>query len=557
MPVINLNDISQFPYKIENQDFEDMLVLQIDHSIRKAIHFPNIKVHFINCKIQHTIVLKIHFRETEKFLFLANYEIDFENCFFKNSNNQNKNFITVGENQSVSLKFINCIIDDFKLSDSKFNELILSKTIILGGKFLIENSQIDNITINNSLGKYIVDDKGLSTVNLSYCDDNIFIKKDFIHIFREALRIHLGLKNIFCIETNILLNDCKSISSEFQKIENISGVHKVDYHNVYSKEKKKAIYYLNDNDFKSLNLNLEINQQNNLTKAISIKNSYFNKFIMKGVSDSFVNIEHLHSNFISLEEFNTKEFKFYDITPINPINSVIQLFNSNFTNTHFNKVNFKNFNIVNLYRCYLEEIKFSSTIFSENIESVKNIKKLENKEIDYFEMQYEIFRQLKSSYLKNNNQVQAIEMHKRMHDTISKFRTTSKQDKFILMLNKISNNHDTSIWHPFKLMAISLIILWLLYCFFLPNTSFIIGWNGFNEFIGCVLDFLSFTFSNLKVLLILANPVHNINNLSDLLPSKELQLSNMNYLISYLSRIVIAWLTYQFVNSFRKFGRKL
>lgn len=557
MPVINLNDISQFPFKIENQDFEDMLVLQVDDSIRKAIQFATISVHFINCKIQHTIVLSLRCGEVENFSFLTSYGITFEDCYFKNNNNQNKNVITVGKSQSISLKFINCIIDDFKLSDSKFNELILSKTIILAGKFLIENSQIDSITINNSLGKYVVDDKGSSTVNLSYCDNNLFIKKDFVHILREAFRVHLGLKSIFCIEANILLNDCKFINCEFQKSENISGIQKVDYHNIYSKEKKKIIYYLNDTDFKSLNLNLEINQQNNLTKAISIKNSYFNKFIMKGVSDSFVNIENLHSNFISLEEFNSKEFKFYDITFNNSPDSVIQLYNSNFTNTHFDKVNFKNFKIVNLYRCYLEEIKFSSTNFSENIESVKNIKKLENKEIDYFEMQYEIFRQLKSAYLKNSNQVQAIEMHRRMHDTIYKFRTTSKQDKFILLLNKISNNHDTSIWSPFKLMAICLIVLWFLYCFFLPNTLFIVGWNGYSEFIECVLDFLSFTFSNFKVLLLLANPLHNINNLSDLLPDKKLQLSNMNYLISYLSRIIIAWLTYQFVNSFRKFGRKL
>lgn len=557
MPTIKLNDLNQFPYKLENIDFDEMVVLEIDFKIRKSIQIPNIKVFFSNCKIQHTIVFKINLLHPEQFYFISNCEIKFENCFLKNFNNQNQNFIKTKENQVFSLKFINCIIDDFKLSDSNFNELLISKTVIIWGSFFIENSHIDNIIINNSLGRYIINDKGFSNVELKYCDDNLFIKKDFIYAFREYIREHFKLKNIFSIETRIILNDCKIISCEFQKNEKKSGVHRVDFHDIYSKEKKKAIYYLDVDDYNSLNLNLQINQSNNLTNLISIKNSYLKEFIMIGVADSHVNIEHLQSDFISLEQFNAKEFKFYDITANNPSNSVIQLFNSNFTNTHFNKVNFKSFKTVNLYRCYLEEIKFSSTVFSENIESVKNVSNIENKENDYFEMQYEIFRQLKSSYLKNNNQVQAIDMHKRMHDAVFKFKTIPKQDKFILALNKISNDHDTSIWYPFRLIIICLITLWITYCFFLPNRPFVIGWNGKTEFFECLLEFVIFTFNNFKVLLILANPVHNINNLTDLLPNKELQLTNMNYFLSYFSRILITWLTYQFVNSFRKFGRKL
>lgn len=557
MPIIKLNDLNSFPYKLENLDFDDMVVFEIDHEVRKSIHFPDVKVFFTNCKIKHTIVFKIYFPETEKYSFLTNYEIKFENCFFKNYGNQNKNFINIQENESISLKFINCIIDDFKLSDSKFNELVISKTIIIGGRFIIDNSKIDNIIINNSLGEFIVNDKGQSNINLHYCDDNLFLKKDYIYHYREAIKNYYKSNNIFSIETKIILNDCKIISCEFQKIENKSEVQITDYHNVYSKEKRKIIYYLNEIDIKSLNINLEINQKNNLTKTIFVKNSFFNKFIMRGVADSFVNIEHLHSSFISFEEFNSKEFKFYDITANNPTKSIIQLFNSNFTNTHFNKVNFKSFKTVNFYRCYIEEIKFSSTIFPENIESVKNILNIENKENDYFEMQYEIFRQLKSSSIKNNNQVQALEMHKKMHTSISKFKKTSKQDKFILCLNSISNKHDTSIYHPFRLMFSSLIFLWFLYCFFLPNRPFIIGWDGINEFMRNINNFIIFTFENFKVLVIIANPVHNISNLQDLLPNKNLHLTDMNYVISYFSRIIIAWLSYQFISAFRKFGKKL
>lgn len=557
MPVIKLNDLNTFPYKIENQDFDDMVVLEIDHSIRKSIIIPNVKVFFINCKINHTIVFHIDFPEIEQHSLLFNYEIKFENCFLKNNNSQNKNFIKVREKQYISLKFINCIIDDFKISDSHFNELILSKTLIIGGKFVIENSNIDKISINNSLGEYIVNDRGQSTVDLKYSDDNLFVKKDYIYNLRESIKNHYKLNNFFSVKTQIILNDCKSIFCEFQKDENKAGLSRIDYHDVYSKERRKIVYHLNENDFKSLNINLEINQKNNLTKTISVKNSYFNKFIMRGVADSFINIEHLHSSFISLEEFNSKELKFYDITANNPTDSLIQLFNSNFTNTHFNKVNFKSFKTLNLYRCYIEEIKFSSTIFPENIESVKYILNIENKESDYFEMQYEIFRQLKSSSIKNNNQVQALEMHERMHKSISKFKKTSKQDKFILFLNGISNKHDTSISYPFGVMIVSLILLWFLYCFFLPNTPFVIGWYGISEFKKGICNFIKFTFDNFKVLLIIANPVHNINNLKDLLPNKNLYLTDMNYVISYISRIIIAWLSYQFVSAFRKFGKKL
>lgn len=457
------------------------------------------------------------------------------------------------DNQLFTIRAINSLIDEFDILSSKVSAIEISRTI-LSHRFSFEFSKLEMVSIHNSLGNFLLNDEGHCQFNLHFSDYNLSVERSPILRFWENLKEHRKLDNILYLPTNYKLRDLKTIRIKFDEKAKLEGYHLVHDYNNKGEEIKRKKYFLTTEDLSKMKIFVDIETVKSVTENILINSALLERLTLKGESESIIKLEHLKVDKIHLYEFRSRNFQMYDIKPRNSTDTVFQVLNSNFTDANFVKVYFNLFKNVNFYRSYFEQTKFSASSFPNKILSIKNVFYLDEKEDDYELLQYELFRQLKTALLSNNNQLQALEMHSNMYNSLRSAKNLKRQDRFILLLNRLSNNHATSIARPLLLSILLLGILWVFYCANLPNAPYRLGWYGFEEFKNGVSDFFGFVYCNLKTLFVLANPVHSLNDLNKLIGEK-MELTKMNYFISFISRIVMAWLFYQFVSAFRKFGK--
>jgi hypothetical protein len=479
--------------------------------------------------------------------------IQFNDCLITNS--LYINCFEKEDNQLLSFQISNSLVHYFEIKESKVSAVELNRTI-LSHLFSLKSSKLGALSMSNCLGNFSLNDEGYCKFYMHFSDYNLLVERSPILRFWKNLKELRKLESILYIPTICKLNNLKSIQITFNEKSNLEGYHLISGHNSYGEKIKLKKYFLTAEDLSKMKIFIDIDNKKSVTESILINSAILERLYIKGESESTVKLEHLQVDNIYFEEFSSKNLQMYDIEPRNNSETRFQVVNSNFTDANFVKVYFNLFKQVNFYRSYFEQSKFSASSFPNEILSVKNVHYFDKKEEDYQWIQYELFRQLKTSLLSNNNQLQALEMHSRMYNALRSANRLKWQDKFILFLNRISNNHATSIWRPFILSVALLVILWIWYCACLPNVPFKLGWYGLEEFKKGIASFSVFIENNLKSLVVLANPVHSTNNLEDLLGEK-MKLTTMNYFISFLSRILMAWLFYQFISAFRKFGKTM
>lgn len=543
---IILNDDSQRRILYENQTFKDdvKIVLKEHDDTEKSI--LSVKtVHFKDCYF----IKSFHLNEPLKNLHYKKIEIIFENCYLASESS-----VHGLDNEVVNLTFINSVFLDFKIEYCTLKSITTSRSVFLH-RFLINKGQVENISILNSLGSIIINDNGYTKGFVRFSNDNLYVHRNKIFELFKTIVDQKQIESILYLDTNLHFNNIKSLNVGFEFSEKDKKGFKInEVPQLNAPNKKQINYYPSKKDLNQLKIRLDINQSKGLTNQVTIRKGYYESIFIKGESESTVNIEHIHCDKFYLHEFSCKALKVYEIYNRNRKDSKFEMKNSNLPNASFVKTLFKDFESVSFYRNYIEKASFSSCTFPKSILTVENIHYPEEKENDYHGLQYELYRQLKFSLLNSQNQIDALEMHQKMYNVASKRNGLSSQDRFILCLNRISNNHATSITRAFWVTFLLIFILWIAYCFFLPDAPFKLGWYGMESFKTGVYDFFSFTFDQAKVLTIIANPVHNINNLSEVNSS---ELSTANYFISFASRILVAWGYFQFVSAFRKFGKTL
>jgi hypothetical protein len=170
-------------------------------------------------------------------------------------------------------------------------------------------------------------------------------------------------------------------------------------------------------------------------------------------------------------------------------------------------------------------------------------------EIEYVNLYTENAREnariIKHHCLNTNDKVLALKFHKYEMNALLKQTNTSIQDKVILYLNRISNNHGESWIRALLFLLYTSITLFLLFYFRgIDNAPFVWGWESFDCFL------LAFT-EGLKYYLIMLNPAHSFKDI-DLL-----SLNIYGYFVDALSRIFISYAIYQFVSAYRKHGQNI
>jgi hypothetical protein len=529
-------NISTASENLKNFDFKELLELHLSGS-----NIPKKK----DLKFEKCIFRKgIKFNLETLAYDITELNISFIDCIIEDNKIEQKvNSDTI--NQSLNILFLSCCIDGLVFKKTTIKSLLFSKSIFLS-RLLIENTEINAITIRNCLGKVFLIDNPNTKISIPYSDDNLYIEDNHLRKINREIIKKYKLKRIFQFKTYFQISDAKEINSTFLK-------QKGSELKITTAEKQKeSKYYFTKSDLNLIDISISIESGNESIKKIVIDKGIFNSITLKGDFDSVIDIKHTKTNRLFIENFSSKNFRLYDFSS-RLGNSKLEIKNSDLNNVWLDKVQLKSFNRVSFYRTTLENAKFSAVEFPKNIEALANIHYPDKKEGNYFENQYENYKQLKIALSKQNNQIQALQMHSKMYESIMQGKDLSPQDKFILTLNNISNKHGTSIIHAFSLFLIALFIIFITYNMFLPEAPYYIGWISFDDFILTIKRTSGFLIENWKNGFILANPTHRINSLIE----NNGELSFGNYTISFLSRIIFGWSIYQFITAFRKFGKSL
>lgn len=161
-----------------------------------------------------------------------------------------------------------------------------------------------------------------------------------------------------------------------------------------------------------------------------------------------------------------------------------------------------------------------------------------------------LLSQLSGVFQKNNDIANEIGYRGLALDALRKQRNYKRRaDGVAIWLNKVSNNHSDGLGRSFLILLVSSIVLYVIYVY-LRGYTIGADWDATWFIIGSYFEFLS--------------PIHKANYLvpRDYFVNRSgyniltEQVSGYIYFISGVSKIIISYLIYQFIQAFRKYGRR-
>lgn len=490
------------------------------------------------------------FPQEVKFVFKKN---DFENVQFKDGTTTyaffNCNFKKVVienleeiEFASISLAFFDCYIEDFKCDTivSKNISIDFFSSIISG---VIRENNLQSVGFNNCIIRSNFFLVKLNRVSVSYTEENIYPRR--WKSFLDSVGI-TNYKDLLKQKQAYYLEDCKKINFYFnEKVKEKRGFYIREY--IDSKESRLG-YCFKEEERKTFNINLDlkysIGSEDIDTK---VNNAYLKSFSVSGSPVGKLSIESTRIESWYLREFMPKgEVLFYDIAPLSNggDSSKIEFHKSNFDNSWFDNVDFKEYAVVSFFRSKFSKTIFTSCNFPNNYISFEKFTTLENihyKEkikANYFKDKYETFLQLKMSMESTGNIHEAQKFQATSNDALKYVNDVSKWDKFILFVNSKSNNHGLSFIIPLKLFLLFSIAFYILY---LLSLGRIFNSNDFDPTLfGYYFSFIDIT--------------HRSDFLVD--KSEFTGWGTWALVIDAINKIVISFFIYQFIAAFRKYGRK-
>jgi len=276
-------------------------------------------------------------------------------------------------------------------------------------------------------------------------------------------------------------------------------------------------------------------------KETSISNAYLDTLTMSGSSVGNISLEAIRLNNFYISRFSaTEKISFFNLNRLNAsaTDTKIQIHLSNMDNVWFDNVWFDRFGIVTLYRSKLSNTKFTGCIFPEDYSrfvTVENAHYPNVRSGNFDRDQYETFLQLKNALESTGNAYESYKFQALSLQALYRIRTLSRQDRFLLRLNDLSNRHGISIGRPFLWFLCLSILFYLGYLRSLGR----LYWGGKfdSSLMGYYFSFL------------------DITHRSDFLVDKK-DLTGGALIIDYLSKVIFGYLIYQFIAAFRKYSKK-
>lgn len=485
-------------------------------------------------------VLKIHKNRST---------IGFENVTFNSEISIN---VDEGIDQDISISFHNCFIDSFSSFALESENVSLSFGGCVVKHFNARNIPLKSVQFNNCFGTFFL--ANLKSCNISYTEENIFIRDWYKKAPLEQILSH---KTSFHI-TNVENINFYGNEIDEERRNKLLKHHKHFYLDDNPLLKKNRLKKLLTNEEKLiLNLNISItnNASSNHIKT-SVKNLLLNSISLTGRTEGEILIEDCKIDNVYIRDFSPKgDFTLYNIETRGLSKGKFEVHNSNLDNTWFNSVKLNQYFIV-FFKSSFINTKFYSTIFpstkellKSSLSSIENIhypdKKSEKNA--YNRDMYELFLELKQAFEKRGNVFESQKMKAVAHNFLHKITTWKfwKSEFWnstsILFLNKISNFHGVSVRNAFWLIiGFTLFFHWLNVLSF---KSYCPGFNSWEEMWNIFNQTKRYVFA-------IANPAHRVSSLAP-----ESEITGYTYAFSFLSRIVVGYLYYQFVAAFRRFGK--
>lgn len=462
--------------------------------------------------------------------------ISFQFCFFKKVIIENLEDIDF---EDVSLSFTNCYIQEIQI------EKIVSKNIsinfhacLLSGR--ISAQELKLVSVNNCLLENSLFFLNVKKIQISYTTENIFphwwgllfVKKkiyNYKRVLNQIQRYHIENS------THVKISSSKKTGA-------IAGLYRRHHE---SNNRLRVGYKLHkeEEDLLKVMIYLKFSTEK-IDEVTEIDNVDLNSLSLSGNPNGKVSIQNTRIGSLYLSEFSPKEdCSFYNLNPKELLNeeTKISIHKCNLDKTWFDNVYFGEFQRLSFYRSKFSNAIFTSCSFPDDYSKyekflpVENVHYPENRTINHDKDQYEIFLQLKKALEATGNIYESLKLQSISHTALNKVNSISSADKMILSINEISNNHGLSIKKPFWwFLGISIFF----YLAYLWSLNLIFQSTDFDpNLIGYYFSFIDIT--------------HRSNFL--------LEKSNLNgwaLSIDYLNKILMGFLIYQFIASFRKYGKK-
>jgi len=457
--------------------------------------------------------------------------LNFDNCQFARLTIINESKI---EFENISFNFSFCQIQDLQV------ELITTEQVslhfhgcILGGN--VRSKAVRNVTLNNCIARDLFL-QHQQQIEISFTEENVFLRKwkmllqgTNINSVSELLRIKQSVHINHSKRTNVRFNYNKS-----EKV----GVYRAKYEQL---EDYKIRYFLSDSQRKLLNFNLSINFSKVEDEQLKIENAIINSLSLTGSADGKITVENTKVNNLFIRDFSSRSgFLLYNVGPILK-DSKIEVHKSNMDNCWFDNIDFNGYGLLSFYRTRFANAIFTSCNFPkvglefEKFKTLENIHYPDKKPNNYYKDQYETFLQLRKSLEVSGNYHEAQKLGAISKESLRKIPDLPNSDKFILWLNRESNNYGLSIKAPLIGILISSVVLYLLYLYaidriFIP-TEF--DWS----LVGQYFSFLDLT-----------------HNKDFLIPESEFTFWTL--LLDFTNKVLVGFFIFQFISAFRKYVKK-
>ena len=525
--IVSIDDIAKNSLTYENETFENTVVLFDTGGRTGILAKPPREIRFHLCVFKEGV----QFSYNERFAGLEQLDFFFENCHIGQIDASEKNIIRANDaERPITINFYNCLMFGMVINAPYLKSVTFVSCLSLEKGVHIHKSEIVWTSFYDCIGLYLVTG-GHSQNNcaIHYGDRVDLMTNEFT---REFINVYLKNSN---------LNSLPEIPTEFKfidpsKLTASSGPivsKKQAYLHPYNENSGRkfpdiAILVANDTGFKS---------------TVEISRMKLRKLELINATSGNYRIDELKcDNFVIHGALNS-QFEIHGLIAESK-QSTFEIRNSTMSSSWLDRCDLSSFGIVNIHRSTLVGLKLTQVKFPEKIKARRDIKSSDGNNINHDD-EFENYRQLKQIYLRDDNRPFALKMHMKMYGALRRSPNLDWESRKILWLNGVSNEHGTSIIRPF-LLAIGIVVI----CF----TLYILG-TPMIYHTPMVPDVGGHITSQLKVLFILANPAHKLSSLAEATSQGNLNL--WHHGISFFSRIVMAWIYYQFISSFRRYGKNM
>lgn len=255
---------------------------------------------------------------------------------------------------------------------------------------------------------------------------------------------------------------------------------------------------------------------------------FFGSFLENGLYANSVIFEK-YTNFVNTR--SKENFSFAGVKAT----GVLDFSQAKLENVSFAECRFSNY--INFRRAKIGHINIRDITFEESVS-------LEGVAVNSGSR--EAMRTLKDLAYKNNNKIAALDFYQKEMTSLESELKSEKglsAEKFVLFMNRISNNHGVS-WTRSLLFTFSIALtFFLLFILFLKEPYYSFEWKGITEFI----KVHEITF---RYFVEFINPTHKMTFMDEFSPN------GWSFVFDLIGRISIGYGIYQTLSSFRKFGFK-